>query len=148
LGPFARERQPIKSFAFPSQRKEALVSFTFNQNGTWDGNDSYWGPDKFKVYVNNQIVDFGFFGWTHTNFTGSGTTTTTFGNINWRRTYLNGIYPSVRHALRMEIPVQNLSPVGAMTLRFFADVNENVGEFASIDNLSIVSCDQTGLLPG
>lgn len=124
-----------------------MVSFTLYQNGTWDGNDGTFGPDKFKVYVNNQVVDFGFFGWTHPNLSVAGTSTTTFGDIKWTRTYLDGTFPFVRYTLRMEIPIQGLSPKGKMTLRFFADLSENEGEFASIDDLVFIGCDQNGQLP-
>ena len=147
LGPFAISQQPTKTFDFPSQRKEAVVSFVFSPTGTWDGNHTRWGPDKFKVYVNNEVVDFGFFGRSHPNLSDAGTTATTFGVITWRRTYLDGIHPRDRYVLRMEVPVQSLSPKGKMTLRFFADVPLTDAESASIDDLVITGCDQNGQLP-
>ncbi len=124
-----------------------MVSFIFSPTGTWDANLFWVGPDKFKVYVNNQVVDFGFFGKTLPNMSDAGTATTTFGDITWSRTYLDGTYPFDRYVLRMEVPVQSLSPKGKMTLRFFGDVAEFFGEFASIDDLVIIGCDQNGQLP-
>lgn len=44
----------------------------------------------------------------------------------------------------METPIQDLSPKGMMTLRFFADATENQGESASIDDLVFIGYDQYG----
>ena len=93
--------------------------------------------------MNDQLVDFGFFDWKKINSTG--TSTGAIGTIAWSRSFVDGSYSeTLRYALRMDIPVQNLASI---TLKFFAETNEALSnESGGIDDLVIISCPQIGQL--
>lgn len=136
----------MKSFELSPATTKVRVQFDFYQIDTWDGN-TFLGPDKFKVFVNNNLVDLGFFTKETTDNRASGSTPVD-GGIRWRREYIDssrsrifGTTVDERHHITIDIPENQLAPSGILTLQFFADVNEGNGnEPAGIDNLVIVSC--------
>ncbi|KAI2505208.1 hypothetical protein MHU86_9204 [Fragilaria crotonensis] len=115
LGPFERSQQPMKSFELSPATTKVRVQFDFYQIDTWDGN-SFFGPDKFKVFVNNNLVDLGFFTKETTDNRASGSTPVD-GGIRWRREYMDSsrsriFGPTVdeRHHITIDIPESKLAP--------------------------------------
>ena len=146
LGPFERAEQPKKSFPLSPGTTNVRVQFDFYQIDSWDGS-AFFGPDKFKVFVNSHLVDLGFFSKETTDNRASGNSPLD-GGIRWRREYIDssrsrifGTTVDERHQVTIDIPESYLATSGMLTLQFFADVSErNRNEPAGIDNLVITSC--------
>ena len=137
----------MKTFVLSSDTAMVRVQFDLYQIDSWDGDSTLRGPDKFKVFVNDHLVDLGFFAAADSdNIVRSGTAVD--GAIRWKCDYIDsskarifGPVVDKRHGVTIDIPESFLSPSGALTLQFFADVSEgNLNEPAGIDNLLIITC--------
>ena len=153
LGPFGQDQEPIKTFMLPNINNNVRVQFHFYQIDSWDESRGRLGPDSFKVFVDDQMVDLGIFSQTDIAG-GSGTTSA---GIRWSHFYLDagvaladrgfGQWVDMRHKVSLEIPSSFLSSE-SLVLRFFADLKETGcnnnnpcdEEWAGIDNLNITSC--------
>lgn len=143
----------MKTLVLSPATTKVRVTFDFYQIDSWDGN-GFHGPDKFKVFVNDNLVDLGFFTKEDSDNIATGITPLD-GGIRWRREYVDTIRANIfgpavdeRHKVTIDIPERYLSPSGSFTLQFFADVSEgNLNEPAGIDNLRIISCPRNTPFP-
>ena len=78
----------MKTFVLSPATANVRVKFDFYQIDSWDGNSFQHGPDKFKVFVNNYLVDFGFFTKADSDNGVSGNTPLD-GGIRWKREYID-----------------------------------------------------------
>jgi hypothetical protein len=122
--------------SIPTGTKSVHVEFLFYEAGSWDGNDPVYGPDKFYVYVNNNLVDLGFF----KNGVDENAQGYTKG-IQWRHTSLPPFPPVFIHSVSLDIPEKYLTS-GTFTLGFEASTVDTgpLNEPGAIDDLKIVAC--------
>ena len=149
LGYFAQGQRPRKTFQLTPASTNVRVKFDFLQLSSWDGCSMY-GPDNFKVFVNDKLVDFGCFYFAYygtvDDVTLSGTTSD---GVIWTRSFVRKVpdFDTEIHEMTMDIPL-SLITTGSLTLEFFADVNEgDANEVAGIDNLKVISCPQNKVFP-
>jgi hypothetical protein len=128
--------KPTKTALIPSGKNSVHVEFKFYEAGSWDDDTLPYGPDKFYVYVNDNLVDLGAFQ--------HGVDENAQGYTKGIRWKLSNDFTALGvnvHSVLLDIPEKYLT-TGTLTLGFEASTVDvaTMNEPVAIDNLKIVAC--------
>jgi hypothetical protein len=129
--------KPTKTVMLPSGTRSVHVQFDFYEIFNWNGDDPIEGPDKFYVYINNQLLDLGVFK------LGDRESVQGYNNgIRWRHESVITIPQFLdTHIVDLDIPEKYLTS-GTLSLGFQTLISGNANTVAigGVDDLKIVAC--------